>query len=110
MCKSTLVSAVFGPLLALGLGILLPSTPTGAQAPCCSIVSIDKVKGIVTLRNQKTGEFETVTVKDPARLGNLAVGQLADHGLRPRYCSVRSFEPCLDQERTHDCQPCPGEH
>lgn len=26
----------------------------------------------------------------------------------PRYCSVLSHEPCLDQERTGNCQPCPG--
>jgi hypothetical protein len=24
-----------------------------------------------------------------------------------RYCSVRSFEPCLEPVRTGNCQPCP---
>jgi hypothetical protein len=24
-----------------------------------------------------------------------------------RYCSVRTAEPCLDQVRTGNCQPCP---
>jgi hypothetical protein len=24
-----------------------------------------------------------------------------------RYCSVRSYEPCLEQVRTGNCQPCP---
>ncbi len=27
-----------------------------------------------------------------------------------RYCSVISFEPCLVQERTGNCQPCPGQN
>jgi hypothetical protein len=30
-----------------------------------------------------------------------------DHG--PRYCSVATFVPCLVQQRTANCQPCPGQ-
>jgi hypothetical protein len=110
MRKLTVAPPLVGPLLALGVSLALPTTPAGAQAPCCSIVSVDKPNGIVTLRDNKTGEIEKVTVKDPARLEKLKVGQLADRGLKQHYCSIRSFEPCLDQERTHDCQPCPDEH
>jgi hypothetical protein len=27
----------------------------------------------------------------------------------PRYCSVATHVPCLVQQRTADCQPCPGQ-
>jgi len=27
----------------------------------------------------------------------------------PRYCSVATHVPCLVQERTANCQPCPGQ-
>jgi hypothetical protein len=25
-----------------------------------------------------------------------------------KYCNVQTHELCLDQQRTHDCQPCPN--
>jgi len=43
--------------------------------------------------------------------GALAAGCAAppaqDNG--PRYCSVATHVPCLVQERTANCQPCPGQ-
>lgn len=71
----------FGALLALALLAALPATQVLAIAPCCTIVSIDKAKGIVTLRDNKTGKLETVTVKDPAQLAKLAAGQAADRSI-----------------------------
>jgi hypothetical protein len=101
--------SVRGFLLALGACAVLGSAQLPAADPCCSIVSIDKTTGIVTLRDHKTGKLEKVTVKDAARLAQLTVGQPADRsiGKRLRYCSINTYEPCLDQERTHNCQPCP---
>jgi hypothetical protein len=40
---------LFGPLLALALITALPASPVFAEAPCCSIVGIDRAAGIVTL-------------------------------------------------------------
>jgi hypothetical protein len=47
--------------------------------------------------------------------GLLAVGALTacaslntpHAAAEPRYCSVETFEPCLVQQRTGNCQPCP---
>ena len=94
-----------GALLAL-FGALSAAPLIGAD-PCCSIVSIERSTGVVTLRDNHSGKTEQVTVKDPARLAKLVVGQQTDRRLGQRYCSVRTFEPCLDQERSHNCQPCP---
>jgi hypothetical protein len=104
------LSLVLAPLAALALGLAVPASSLLASTPCCSIVSIDKSTGVVTLRDNGTGKLETVNVNDQQLLARLSVGQRADHGLRVRYCSIRSFEPCSDQSLTHDCQPCPSGH
>jgi hypothetical protein len=70
-----------GALLTLGLVTALPAPQAFAVGPCCSIVSIDKATGIVTLRDNKTGKLETVTVKDPAQLAKLTAGQAADRSI-----------------------------
>ena len=67
-----------GALLALGLVTALPAPQVLAASPCCTIVSIDKATGIVTLRDNKTGKLEKVTVKDPAKL---TAGQAADRSI-----------------------------
>jgi hypothetical protein len=67
-----------GALLTLGLVTALPATQVLAASPCCTIVSIDKATGIVTLRDNKTGQLEKVTVKDPAKL---TAGQAADRSI-----------------------------
>jgi hypothetical protein len=72
---------LFGALLALGLVTALPAPQVLAVAPCCSIVSIDKATGIVTIRDDKTGKLETVTVKDPAQLAKLSGGQKVDRSI-----------------------------
>jgi hypothetical protein len=64
-----------GALLALAL--FTASSTSVAIIPCCSIVAIDKATGVVTLRDNKTGKTETVTVKDPEQLKKLTVGQAA---------------------------------
>jgi hypothetical protein len=95
-------------LLVLGACATLLVPRVFAADVCCSIVSIDTTTGTLTLRDDKTGKDETVTVKDPKRLAKFVVGQRTDRiGLR--YCSISTFEPCLDQVRTRNCQPCPGE-
>jgi len=68
-------------LLALGLLTALPATQVFATSPCCGIVKIDKATGLVTLRDNKTGKTETVTVKDPAALAKLTVGQTVDRSI-----------------------------
>jgi hypothetical protein len=70
-----------GALLALGFVTALPAPQVLAEGPCCGIVSIDKATGIVTLRDNKTGKLEKVTVKDPAQLAKLTVGQTADRSI-----------------------------
>jgi hypothetical protein len=70
-----------GALLALGLVTALPAPQAFALSPCCSIVSIDKATGIVTLRDNKTGKLEKVTVKDPAQLAKLTAGHAADRSI-----------------------------
>jgi hypothetical protein len=99
----------FGVLPVLGAYAVLGMAQVAAADPCCSIVSIDQATGVVTLRDNKTGKLEKVAVANGALLAKMSVGQPADRsiGKRVRYCSIRTYEPCLDQERTHDCQPCP---
>jgi hypothetical protein len=70
-----------GALLALGLVTALPAPQVLAATPCCTIVSIDKATGILTLRDNKTGKLEKVTVKDPAQLAKLTAGQAADRSI-----------------------------
>jgi hypothetical protein len=36
-----------------------------------------------------------------------AAPPVQDNG--PRYCSVATHVPCLVQQRTANCQPCPGQ-
>lgn len=50
-------------------------------APCCPIMAIDQTKGVVTLKDLKTGETFQVRVQNKARLKNLKVGQLVDRNL-----------------------------
>ena len=97
-------------LLALALGAALSAPQLRAADPCCSILAVDRDTGVVTLRDNKSGKIEQITVKDRAKLAKLAAGQAADRsiGQRIRYCSINTFEPCLDQERSHNCQPCPN--
>jgi len=64
-----------GALLALGPCLALPALQAAAEAPCCSIVSIDKATGVVTLRNNKTGKIDKVTLRDPRKLATLSVGE-----------------------------------
>ena len=109
MCKLSSCAKSVGLLLVLGVCVTLPAPRVLAADECCSIVSIDTTTGTITLRDDKTGKVETVTVKDPKRLAKLVVGQRTDH-IGQRYCSISTFEPCLDQLRTHNCQPCPNEH
>ena len=71
----------FGALIALGLCIALPALQVFAAPPCCTIVSIDKATGIVTLRDNTTGKLEKVTVNDQKKLATLAVGQPASANL-----------------------------
>jgi hypothetical protein len=59
---------------------------SGAADPCCSVVSLDEANGMVVLPDNKSGKPRRALLLD------------------------RSFEPCLDQARTHDCQPCPDSH
>jgi len=78
-----LKSTTLGALLALGLLTALPASVAFAELPCCAIVGIDKASGTVTLRDNKTGKTETVTVSDPAKLAKLKVGQAVDHSATP---------------------------
>lgn len=109
MYKLSSCAKSIGLLLMLGVCAALPAPRVFAADNCCSIVSIDTATGTIRLRDDKTGKVETVTVKDPKRLAKLVVGQRTDH-IGVRYCSISTFEPCLDQVRTHNCQPCPDEH
>lgn len=68
-------------MLSLGLLASLPAMQVFAEAPCCAIVKIDKATGLVTLRDNKTGKLETITVKDPAAFAKLSVGQAADRSI-----------------------------
>jgi hypothetical protein len=97
-------------LPALSLCATLACAGPAAESPCCTVVAIDKASGTLTLRDNKTGRTEKVIVKDAAKLAALTVGQPADRSLAQRYCSVETFEPCVDQERSHNCQPCPSGH
>jgi hypothetical protein len=67
-------------VLALGIAAL-PLMPAHAAGPCCAIVSIDQAKGIVTLRDTKTGEISKVKVADPAQLAKLKAGQPAERSI-----------------------------
>lgn len=57
----------------------VPVTPAGAAEPagidaCCNVVSIDRAKGLVTIRNLQTRAVTTVRIRDAAALGRLKVG------------------------------------
>jgi Cu/Ag efflux protein CusF len=49
--------------------------------PCCGIVAVDQAKGLVTLRDLKTGQTFQVAVKDAARLKSLKIGQAVDRNI-----------------------------
>ena len=72
--------ALLSVVLALGVAAL-PLMPAHAMQPCCMIVSIDQAKGIVTLRDNKTGEISAMKVADPAQLAKLKVGQPAERSM-----------------------------
>jgi hypothetical protein len=69
-----------GALLSLALLTALPATQVFAGNPCCSIVKIDKATGVVTLRDNKTGKLETITVSD-ITIMKLNVGQAVDRSI-----------------------------
>ena len=52
-----------------------------ALEPCCSVVAVDTVKGVATLKDLKTGKAFTVTVSSKAALRKLRVGQKVDRNL-----------------------------
>ena len=93
MSKQMIASQLLGALLALGPSILLTESHALAEAPCCSIVSIDKTTGVVTLRDNKTGKLEKVTVKDPKKLATLAVGQPASTNLAEPVAAAPVVKP-----------------
>jgi len=79
IARASIPCNLLGALLAMGLLTALPASLAFAVEPCCGIVAIDKATGTVTLRDNKTGKTETVTVKDPAKLSKLSVVPDADH-------------------------------
>ena len=97
MSKKMIAPRLFGALLALAPSIVLPASNTSAEAPCCSIVSIDKTTGVVTLRDNKTGKLEKVTVKDPKKLATLAVGQPAGTDLAAQPVAAPVVKPAAAQ-------------
>jgi hypothetical protein len=108
MTKKMFAPRLFGTLLALAPCILLPESNAWAEALCCTIVSIDKTTGVVTLRDFKTGKIEKVTVKDPKKLATLAVGQpaSADLGVQPVPAPV--VKPAPAQAATPTVKPTTG--
>jgi len=93
MSKQIIASRLFGVLLACGPTIVLIESNAFAEAPCCSIVSIDKTTGVVTLRDNKTGKLEKVTVKDAKKLATLAVGQPASANLAEPVAAAPAIKP-----------------
>jgi hypothetical protein len=67
-----------GASLALGLFASLPALAAMDPQPCCSVVSVDKAAGVVTLRDNKTGQYARVKVTDAAKLAKLQAGQAVD--------------------------------
>ena len=108
MYKYSKVANPLGLLITLSVLGALGAPQVFAAQECCSVVAIDATAGTITLRDDRSGKVETVTVKDRAKLAKLVVGQRTDH-VGQHYCSISSFEPCLDQVRSHNCQPCPNE-
>ncbi len=67
-------------VLAAALAACLAGFATASYAaePCCNVVSVNAVTGVVTLRDLKTGAVFTVTVADKAKLTRLKPGQMVD--------------------------------
>jgi len=80
--KPSMHPGLLGALLALGLLTALPAQEVFAGQPCCTIVAIQKAKGIVTLRDNKTGKLEKVTVKSfDIEKRKLTVGKAVDRSI-----------------------------
>lgn len=62
-------------LFALPLVLTEASRPASAIDPCCEIVSIDSVNGIVTARDLRTGETFKFEVDSRSLLKTMRVGQ-----------------------------------
>jgi len=108
MSKKMMAPRLFAALLALGPSIVLPASQASAEAPCCSIVSIDKSTGVVTLRDNKTGKLQKVTVKDPKRLATLAVGQPASADLAAQPAAAPVAKPAAAQAARPTVAPTAG--
>ena len=108
MSRKVIAPRIFGALLALAPFILPPASHASAQAPCCSIVAIDKATGVVTLRDNKTGKLEKVTVRDPKKLATLAVGQPASADLAAQPVDVPALKPAAAQAAAPTVRPTAG--
>jgi len=69
---------LWGAAFALGLFVALPAAQAAQATPCCAVVSVDKAAGVVTLRDNKTGQYARVKVTDAAKLATLQAGQAVD--------------------------------
>lgn len=66
--------------LLAGAALVITALPTlvFAETPCCGVVSLQPIDGIVVVRNLTTGRQTKVTVTDKALLQSLKVGQKID--------------------------------
>jgi len=97
MSRKMITPRLCGALLALGSCAAVPALRAGAETPCCSIVSIDKTTGVVTLRNNKTGKIDKVTVKDQRKLATLAVGESVGADLTAQPAGAPVVKPAVAQ-------------
>lgn len=84
-------------LFALPLVVTGASHPAPAAAvPCCTIVSIDRVNGIVTARDLRTGETFKFEVDSRSLIRTLRVGQKVWVNAATRRAGITEIAPCCD--------------
>jgi hypothetical protein len=85
---------VSGMALLLGASIAVSVPPeVSAGTPCCSITTVDRKTGIVTAKNNATGETFEFRLRDAAQVGNIRIGDQVSTDVRTRQVTVHSFQP-----------------
>jgi len=81
-------------LLSAGAGA--SPAPAAFAQPCCAIVSIDRVSGVVTAKYLKSGRTFTFGVDSRSLTQTLRVGQKVWVNAKTRQAGFTDAEPCCD--------------
>lgn len=93
------------PIVWVAWLILIAWAGTSLAADSVTITTLDSSKGIVTVRNNSTGELTEIPVGEPKLLSELKVGQVIDP---PKDAEVhtRAMRPPLTKSSSSCLQQC----